>query len=140
MLTLWKPNYARHGVDRFFDNFFDAPAFQGFNTVAFRPNVNILETESNLVLTVELPGLSKEDINVSVEKGVLTISGERKFERDEDKDNYRLVEHNYGSFIRRFRLGDQIDVDKIEATVDKGILTVTLNKIPEIKPRTIEIK
>ena len=137
----WTANTPRTGIDRFFDNFLTTRDWdKNWQTCHYCPSVDIKETDEGFVISAELPGLDKEDINVSVEDGVLTISGERKFERDEEKENYHLVESSYGKFTRSFRLGDKVDHESIVAKMDKGILQVTLNKAPEVKPKQIEVK
>lgn len=126
--------------DALFDRFFHGNENPAWNPVAYVPNVDIKETQDAIVLAAELPGLDKKDVTVSVEKGVLTISGERDFEQDEKREDYHLVERNYGKFTRRFRFGDHIDTEHISAKMDKGVLTITLKKTREAQPRTIEVK
>ncbi|MCZ7585079.1 MAG: Hsp20/alpha crystallin family protein [Deltaproteobacteria bacterium] len=98
------------------------------------------ETENEFVLTVDLPGLDKKDVKVGVEDGTLTISGERRFERDEKKDSYHFVERRYGRFHRGFDLGDRVNAEDISAKMDKGVLEIRLGKKEEAKPKTIEVK
>ncbi|MCL4235953.1 MAG: Hsp20/alpha crystallin family protein, partial [Deltaproteobacteria bacterium] len=104
------------------------------------PRVNVWEDGDNIFLALERPGLAKEDVKIHVENGRLTISGENKFERDEKKETFHLVERRYGRFERSFNLGDQVDVEKIAAKMDKGILTVTLGKKEISKPKQIEVE
>jgi HSP20 family protein len=88
----------------------------------------------------EVPGMEAKDINISVTGEVLTIKGEKKSEREEKEENYHLVERSYGSFSRSLALPAAVDLDKIEAKYDKGVLTVTCPKKEEVKPKPIEIK
>jgi HSP20 family protein len=88
----------------------------------------------------EVPGIDAKDINISVTGEVLTIKGEKKSEREEKEENYHLVERSYGSFSRSLVLPAAVDLDKIEAKYDKGVLTVTCPKKEEVKPKAIEIK
>ena len=93
-----------------------------------------------IVVKAEVPGIDAKDINISVTGDVLTIKGEKKSEREEKEENYHLVERSYGSFSRSLVLPAAVDLDKIEAKYDKGVLTVTCPKKEEVKPKAIEIK
>ena len=104
------------------------------------PSVDIYEDEQNVVLTAELPGIDQEDVKVSVEDDELIITGERKFEHEDKQDNYHRVERSYGSFSRRFTLTPNLDGEGIIAKMDKGVLTVTVPKKEEAKPKQIEVK
>jgi len=104
------------------------------------PQVDIYEDENHVVVSAALPGMAQEDISVNIENNTLTISGERKFANEEKKDRFTRVEQFYGNFTRSFALPNTIDQEKIEATMDKGILSVTLPKREETKPRSIKVK
>ena len=93
------------------------------------PSIDVRETDTDLVVEAELPGMDEKDVSVTLSNGVLTLNGEKKSEREEKKDH--LMERSYGSFQRSFRLGDTIDPDKVTAAFDKGALKVTLAKRPE---------
>jgi HSP20 family protein len=108
--------------------------------VGFRPAVDIYEDDKGIHVKAELPGLKPEDIKVSVENRVLTISGERKLENEEKKDNYHRVERFYGTFNRSFALPHEVATDEIDAKYDEGVLSVSLPRRPETKPREIAIK
>ncbi len=138
-LIRWNETFPTTAFDRLFDNWFERVAPERTN-VAFAPRVNVWEDADNIFLALELPGLAKEDVKIHVENGRLTISGENKFERDEKKETFHLVERRYGRFERSFNLGDQVDVEKIAAKMDKGILTVTLGKKDISKPKQIEVE
>lgn len=138
-LIRWNETFPTTAFDRLFDNWFERVAPER-NNVAFAPRVNVWEDGDNIFLALELPGLAKEDVKIHVENGRLTISGENKFERDEKKETFHLVERRYGRFERSFNLGDQVDVEKIAAKMDKGILTVTLGKKEISKPKQIEVE
>jgi HSP20 family protein len=88
---------------------------------------------------MEIPGLSEEDLKVSLENSALTVSGERKFEKEEKEENFHRIERRYGSFMRTFRLPNTVDPEKTEADYDKGILKLTLGKRAEAKPKTIKV-
>ena len=89
------------------------------------------ETETELVVEAELPGMDEKDISVTLNIGVLTLKGEKKSEREEKKDDYHLMERSYGSFQRSFQVADTIDADKVKTVFEKGVLKVTLPKRPE---------
>lgn len=103
------------------------------------PNVNISETKDNIMVTAEIPGRSKEDIKVSLHENVLTISGEKKQEKEEKEPNYHRIERSYGSFTRCFDLPTTVQFDKIKANYKDGILKITLPKSEEVKPKEIPI-
>ncbi len=104
------------------------------------PAVDIYETDDAIVLEAELPGMDEKDIEVRVEDNVLTIKGERKFEKEAKEENYYRMERYYGAFQRSFTLPSNVDVDKIKAEYKKGILKVTMPKKEETKPKQIKIE
>jgi HSP20 family protein len=104
------------------------------------PAVEILDNESEIVVKAELPGLKKEDIDINVEDNVLTVRGERKREEEVKEKGYFRSERAYGSFSRSFTLPTTVAVDKINASYKDGVLSVTLPKAEEAKPRQIAIK
>ena len=106
----------------------------------YSPLVDIVEADDGLVLTADVPGAGKDDINVSVDKGVLTIEADARFEVPGQDYARTHVSFVPGKFQRAFALSDEIDRDKISATVSKGVLTVTLPKAAEARSRKIEIK
>src|SRR5438445_12472135 len=103
------------------------------------PLADITEDEKEYLIKAELPDVKKEDVKVTVENGVLTISGERKFEKEEKKKKYHRVERAYGSFMRSFSLPDQADASKVKAEFKNGMLTVHLPKSEKAKPKQIEV-
>ncbi|MCI5149793.1 MAG: Hsp20/alpha crystallin family protein [Candidatus Electrothrix sp. MAN1_4] len=102
------------------------------------PVVDILETENDFVLKVELPGVEKDDVEVSIDNRILTIKGEKKNDTT-DKKVHR-TECRYGTFIRNFTLPQDVDVDKVEAACKNGVLSLTLTKMEQAKPKQIEVK
>ncbi|MBU2531138.1 MAG: Hsp20/alpha crystallin family protein [Alphaproteobacteria bacterium] len=106
------------------------------------PNIDVVESENALEVTAELPGVSKDDVEVTVAEGVLTIRGEKKAEKKEEKDNYRMVERSYGSFQRSLRLPFNIEADQIDAQFTEGVLKIVLPKPAEAeaKVRKVDIK
>jgi HSP20 family protein len=102
------------------------------------PVVDILETDNAFVLKVELPGVEKDDVDVSIDNRILTIKGEKKND-NKDKKIHR-TECRYGSFVRNFTLPQDVDVDKVEAACKNGVLSLTLTKMEQAKPKQIEVK
>lgn len=111
-----------------------------FLTGSWSPAVDIYETENSIGLIVELPGMTEKDVDVTVDKSLLTIKGERRFENEVNKENYHRVERSFGSFMRSFQLPGTVDTTKVQAEQKNGVLTITLPKKEEGKPRKISIK
>ena len=129
---------ARREFDWLLDHFVDRAADTSLSLV---PAVDVRETEDGLEVTAELAGIRPEDVNVSIENNVLTISGEKKDEVREgnEEGNYRLLERRNGRFERTFTLPRAINTEKIDARFEHGLLTVTLPKSEAAKPRKIEV-
>ena len=105
------------------------------------PAVDIFETDGHdLVLKAELPGINREDIEVTVENSTLVLKGQKKFEAEVKEENYRRVERAYGTFHRSFTLPNTVDASKVSAAYNNGVLTVTLPFREEAKPRTINVE
>jgi HSP20 family protein len=105
------------------------------------PAVNVEETKDEMVLTAELPGMRQEDVEIELENNVLTISGNKQSEREEQEERrYHLWERRWGSFQRSFTLPRTVDAESIEATFQEGVLTIRMPKVPEAKGRRIEIR
>jgi HSP20 family protein len=105
------------------------------------PAVDIFETEHHdLVLKVELPGMNREDIDVTVENGTLVLKGQKKFDEAVKEEHYRRIERSYGEFYRSFTLPNTVDASKVSADYKNGILTVKLPFREEAKPRTINVE
>jgi HSP20 family protein len=104
------------------------------------PLCDIYETEKEIVVKLEISGIKKEDVKVSLENNLLTIHGERKFEEEVKKETFHRVERNYGEFLRNFTLPATVDTTKILAEFKDGLLTVMLPKREEAKPKMIEVK
>ena len=104
------------------------------------PAVDIAEDDKEYLVKAELPEVRKEDVKVTVENGLLSISGERKFEKEENGRKYHRVERAYGSFVRSFSLPDDVDTDKVEAKYSDGVLRVHVAKSEAAKPKQIEVK
>lgn len=104
------------------------------------PTVDISETESGYEIRAELPGISEDDVNVSVTDNVLTVKGEKRQEEETEGKNYHRVERRYGSFQRRFRLPSEVETDDIKAEFSDGVLTLSIPKPAAVKPTEIPIK
>lgn len=110
------------------------------NIQTWNPAVDIYETGQNLVLKAELPGVDPKDIEVRVEDGTLYLKGERKLEKESKDENYHRVERSYGSFTRSFTLPSSVNTDQVQANYKDGVLTLTLPKREEAKPKTIKVQ
>ena len=113
---------------------------EGIARGSWNPNVDIYENKDQIVLEAELPGMKREDFDLSVENNVITLRGERRFEKKDDTDNYHRVERAYGSFVRSFTLPNTVSSEEAVADYRNGVLRVTLPKRAETKARRIEIK
>ncbi len=98
-----------------------------------------MKTSTASTLKIEVPGIDEKDIDVRIENNVLTVHGERKFEKEEKQENFRRVERQYGSFTRTFTLPTTVDAEKVAASYDKGILKIALPKKAEAKPKQIKV-
>jgi HSP20 family protein len=130
-------------IDRLFDDFGRGfPALgNGFgNGAAMMPTMDVAETDKEIELTAELPGLEEKDVQINVADNVLTIKGEKKAEKEEKDKNYRLVERSYGSFERSLQLPDGVDADAIKASIDKGVLKVVVPKPAPAQVKKVEVK
>ncbi|MBI5084353.1 MAG: Hsp20/alpha crystallin family protein [Acidobacteria bacterium] len=103
------------------------------------PAVDIAESENELVLTADLPGIKMEDIDIRIEDGALTLSGKRDFVKSEENGGYHRIERSYGAFRRAFAIPETVDTEKVEAAYDLGVLTVRLPKMEIAKPKTIKV-
>jgi len=113
---------------------------EGIARGSWNPNVDIYENKDQLVLEAELPGMTREDFDLSVENNIITLRGERHFEKKDDTDNYHRVERAYGSFTRSFTLPNTVSGEGATADYRNGVLRVILPKREETKARRIEIK
>ncbi|HEY7535510.1 MAG TPA: Hsp20/alpha crystallin family protein [Thermodesulfobacteriota bacterium] len=106
---------------------------------AWAPAVDIYEAEDSFVVSADLPGINKEDIQIDLKDNTLTLKGEKKFEQKVSKDNYIRVERTYGSFVRSFTLPQNVDADKIKAKYKEGVLELSIPKKEEAKPKQIKV-
>jgi HSP20 family protein len=126
--------------DRFFDDMFNVWQGVGGEDRAWMPSVDVIEKNGDYEFKAELPGMKKEDIDVVFDNGELVIRGERKWEDEEKKENYRRVERRYGKFERRFVLPEQVKSDEVKAEYEDGVLSVVVPKIEAPKPKQIAVE
>jgi len=112
---------------------------EGIGRGAWAPSVDIYENKDQIVLEAELPGMKKEDFDLSIENSVITLRGERRFEKTDESDNYHRVERSYGQFTRSFTLPQTVSSEGATAEYNNGVLRVTLPKREETKSRRIEV-
>lgn len=138
-LKVWEPFRSFkpfHGdMETWFENAGERPKNR-----AWRPNVDVYETEESYVLKADIPGMNKEDIKIDVNDGTLTFKGEKKLEEKTENENYVRVERSYGAFTRSFTLSDNVDAENIQASYKDGVLEITLRKKEEAKPKEINIE
>jgi HSP20 family protein len=106
---------------------------------SWTPACDILETRDALILRAELPGVRREDIDISLEAGVLTLKGHRSLEKETEERSYHRVERSYGNFVRSFTLPRSVDAEKIAATYVDGVLEIRMPRREETKPRSIKV-
>jgi HSP20 family protein len=128
----------QHEIDRLFEGL--ARNFAGFPSGDVMPNMDLSETDEEIEITAELPGLEEKDIQLNVADNVLTIRGEKKNEREETQKDYHMVERSYGSFTRSVQLPDGVNPDNIKAVIAKGVLKVTVPKPAPSQSKKIDIK
>ena len=149
-LTTWRPfrelapfrefERMRREMDRLWDSFFERRPARTEEESEFLPALDLAETDNELVVKCEVPGLEPKDIDISISDGMLTIKGEKKQEREEKEEDYHLVERSYGSFMRSIMLPTEVKQDKINASYKNGVLKVILPKSEEAKKKEVKIK
>ena len=142
MITRWDPfrelAQLQNRVNRLFQEA-NAGQEEGITTTSFVPPVDIYETEHNIVLKLEVPGVDQKDLDIRIENNTITIHGERKFEQEVKEENFHRVERRYGSFQRSFSLPNTVDPDQVSADCENGVLKVSLAKRAEAKPKQIKV-
>lgn len=149
-LQVWKPfrelapfrefDRMRREMDRLWDSFFERRPAKIEEEGEFLPALDLAETDNELVVKCEVPGLEPKDIDISLSDGMLTIKGEKKQEREEKEADYHLVERSYGAFTRSIQLPKEVQGEKISASYKNGVLKVTLPKSEEAKKKEIKVK
>ncbi len=147
MFIRWNPyhelrrlQHLQHQMNNLFDNQYEQGEHDAMPTCDWRPVVDVYEDTERFVLTAELPGVEPSQVDLRVEQNQLTLKGERKLEREDQRENYHRIELNYGTFTRSFSLPATVDAEKIRAESKNGVLTVVLPKKAEAKPRSIQVK
>ncbi len=139
-LMRWTPWQELESMNRQLSRLLDDSRFGLLNEAGrWAPTVDIRETDDALLVQAELPGIEKKDVHLEVKDGVLTISGERRYEKDVKEENVHRVERSYGRFSRSFSLPPNVDTDKVDAAMKNGVLEVRLPKHESAKPKAIPI-
>lgn len=125
-------------MDRLFDGF--SKSFTGLSSRTLMPSMDLAETDDEIELTADLPGMEEKDVQLNVVDNHLMIRGEKKNQREEKEKDYHLVERNYGSFVRTVELPPGVNLDSIKAVMSKGVLKVTVPKPPPAQAKTIQVK
>jgi HSP20 family protein len=141
-LTRWEPvremMTLREAMDRLFDDAFTSPVRP--SAAAIVPAIDLYETANEVVAKVNLPGMKTDDVEISVSADILTLRGEMKASNEKKEANYHIFERRVGAFERSVRLPTEVQTDKAKADFEDGVLTITLPKSEEVKPRVINIK
>jgi HSP20 family protein len=139
----WEPFHGTSTLQEQMNHLFEEAFVRGLGDqsalTAWAPAVDIYETEHELVVKADLPDVNEKDLDVRVENNVLTIRGEREFEKRVPEDNYLRVERSYGSFSRSFSLASTVNTDAIKADYRNGVLTLQIPKREEAKPKQIKL-
>jgi len=149
-LTPWNRDFPafrglqslQQDMNRIFDEFFRGDLLANDSLFArdWNPAVDIIENNDQFILKAEIPGMTKDDVKITLENNVLTIRGEKKNESEKKEGDYHRIERSYGSFERSFSVPGTIKVNEIDAQYKDGVLTLTLPKAEEAKPKSIEVK
>ena len=138
-LIKWDPFRELDTLHSRLGNFLGREWERPMSTTAWNPSVDIFENDNDVVVKAELPGLDAKDIELKLENNVLTLKGERRFEKEATEENYHRIEREYGTFSRSFSLPMAVNEDKVAAEFKDGILKIVLPKKEEAKPKPIKI-
>jgi len=138
-LGVWSPSLLdfRHDLNRMFEGLFDAS--ENHEQAAFSPRANFAETDDAYEVTVDVPGIKAEDLNIEFKEGRLWITGKREQETEVEDKKFHRVERSFGQFRRVVALGEQVDAENIGASYKDGVLTVTAPKVAAAQPKRIEV-
>jgi HSP20 family protein len=143
-LASWSTDFSamQREINRMFDSVLRGSSVDDgtYGPSIWSPAVDITEKEGEYLVNVELPGVDRDDVKITLESNILTVKGEKKQEKEEKGENYHRVERSYGSFQRSFTLPTTVKNDKIDASFRDGVLTILLPKEGEAKPKLIEVK
>ena len=142
-LVRWDPvrelDSLQSDMNRLFDRFFDSGRGNGSAVRRWIPAMDLVESEEDIVLRADLPGMTEEDVEIETKDGVLTVSGERKAEHEQKGEGFHRVERAFGRFSRTLSLPDGVDASRVAASFDNGVLEVRVPKPEETKPTRVEI-
>lgn len=143
VLTRWEPfrelSTLQERMNRLFNDQFGKVDEENLSAAAFMPPVDIYEDENGLQLKLEVPGVEEKDIDIRIENNLLTVRGERKFEKEEKEQNFHRIERRYGSFFRSFQLPTTVNSEEVRAEYVNGVLKIDLAKRAEAKPKQIKV-
>jgi len=125
-------------MNKIFDETLSKSAQGGYGD--WLPPVDIYETEEEIVIMSELPGMKEEDLDIQVTDGVLTLKGEKRYPEEGDRDNFYRLERSYGKFNRSFAIPNTVDIASVKANLKDGLLKITLQKKSEVQPRVIKVE
>jgi HSP20 family protein len=142
VLTRWDPfrdmNVLQDRMNRLFQEFSPSGEEQ-MSTATFVPPVDVYEDEHHVTLKAELPGVDPKNVDIRIENNVLTVRGERKFEKEEKEENFHRIERRYGAFMRSFTLPNTVNPDSVKADYENGLLKIQFEKRAEAKPKQIQV-
>ena len=142
VLTRWSPYRELNALQSRMNRLFEAQyggREESLTSGAFVPPVDVYEDEHSIQLKLEVPGVDEKDLGIKIENNTLTVTGERKLEKEEKEENFHRVERRYGSFTRSFTLPSTVNTDDIRADYEHGVLKVRLAKRTEAKPKEIKV-
>ena len=135
-----RETWAVPAFGRIFEDWFNGPGDLAKSASALRPAMDVEEDENHFIVRTELPGIPKDEVQITLEDGVLSITGEKRSDRETKEKNYHVVERSFGSFHRTLSLPAGVDAEKASASFENGVLTVSIPKSEAAKPRKLEIK
>lgn len=144
LLTRWEPvrelASLQERMNRLFnDSFSPVTSQESLAAGSFVPPVDVYEDEQGIRLKMEVPGIDEKDIDIRLENNLLTVRGERKLEKETKEENYHRIERSYGSFTRSFTLPNTVNPEEVKAGYSKGVLSISLGKKAEARPKQIKV-
>jgi HSP20 family protein len=139
----WNPfgemSLLQNQMNRLFESALQGRSAETNGTTTWTPAADIYESENDLIVNLDIPGIDPKMVDIRVENNLLTIRGERSFEKNQQAENFHRVERTYGTFARSFALSTAVDADKVRAAYNAGVLNITLPKAESAKPKKIQI-
>ncbi|NNF57403.1 MAG: Hsp20/alpha crystallin family protein [Rhodothermaceae bacterium] len=133
-------NQLRREMDRLFTDFFPTRSGEGRDSAVWMPRADLAETEDAFLLSLDLPGIPAEQVDVTLEDDTLSVSGTREVSQEQKDGRFHRIERHYGRFFRSFQFATPVDAENVEASFDDGVLTVRVAKAEASKPRRIEVR